>query len=235
MNRHHPYGGGPYDGPRRGGGGNFGPGPDRSHHYDRGGAPRGRGFGRGRGRGGGQNNYGGYGNPGSYDQGPPQGDMGGYNNYQSGPPQGQYFQNGNYNAPGPGQYSDPSGGYDQGYGYEGTLESRLSFKSFSWHERFVELVAPRLSAPLPPWILDPPRGGIRFSIGHSGSSGLCRDRPSDFTGSHRHHRKSLVSTSLRIFGALSCLENGALCNILQRRFAVVDLEPDLSFSRILIA
>ena len=53
--------------------------------------------------------------------------------------------------------------------------------------------------------------------------------------SHRHHRKSLVSTSLRIFGALSCLENGALCNILQRRFAVVDLEPDLSFSRILIA
>ncbi|RPD65059.1 hypothetical protein L227DRAFT_571508 [Lentinus tigrinus ALCF2SS1-6] len=119
MNRHHPYGGAPYDGPRRGGG-NFGPGPDRSHHYDRGGAPRGRGFGRGRGRGGGQNNYGGYGNPGPYDQGPPQGDMGGYsNNYQSGPPQGQYFQNGNYNAPGPGQYGDPSGGYDdQGYGYE---------------------------------------------------------------------------------------------------------------------
>ncbi|TFK94984.1 hypothetical protein K466DRAFT_579486 [Polyporus arcularius HHB13444] len=121
MNRHHPYGGAPYEGPRRGGG-NFGPGPDRSHHYDRGGPPRGRGFGRGRGRGGGggggQNSYGGYGNPGPYDQGPPQGDMGGYNNYQSSPPQGQYFQNGNYNAPGPGQYNGPAGGYDQGYGNE---------------------------------------------------------------------------------------------------------------------
>ena len=84
MNRHHPYAGS-YDGPRRGGGpsGNFGPGPDRSHNFERGGAPRGRGFGRGRGRGGGQHSGGhwaGYGNTGPYDQGPPQGDMGGYNN-----------------------------------------------------------------------------------------------------------------------------------------------------------
>ncbi|KAI0778670.1 hypothetical protein BD413DRAFT_114435 [Trametes elegans] len=122
MNRHHPYGGS-YDGPRRGGhAGNFGPGPDRSHRYDRGGAPRGRGFGRGRGGGGGgyQGSYGGYNNSAPYNQGPPQGDMGGYNNYQSGPPQDQYYQNGNYAAPAPGQYDAPdfSGGYDQSYGYE---------------------------------------------------------------------------------------------------------------------
>ncbi|KAI0756521.1 hypothetical protein C8Q80DRAFT_1129098 [Daedaleopsis nitida] len=118
MNRHHPYGGAPYDAPPRRGGppGNFGPGPDRSHRFDRGGVPRGRGFGRG--RGGGQASYGGYGNAGPYDQGPPQGDMGGYNDYESSPPPGQYYQNGNYNAPGPGQYPDPSGGYYQGYGYE---------------------------------------------------------------------------------------------------------------------
>ncbi|KAI0652352.1 hypothetical protein C8Q79DRAFT_92821 [Trametes meyenii] len=123
MNRHHPYGG--YDGPRRGGpGGGYGPGPDRSHHYDRGGAPRGRGFGRGRSRGGGQGSYGSYGggydNAAPYNQGPPQGDMGGYNNYQSGPPQDQYYQNGNYGTPGPGQYTapEPSGGYDQSFDYE---------------------------------------------------------------------------------------------------------------------
>ncbi|KAI0800785.1 hypothetical protein C8Q74DRAFT_1238731, partial [Fomes fomentarius] len=118
MNRHHPYGAAPYDGPRRGGPPvNYGPGPDRSHRFDRGGAPRGRGFGRGRGGGGGQGSYG-YGNAAPYDQGPPQGDVGGYNNYQSAPPQGHYYQNGNYNAPYPGQYSDPSSGYDQDYGYE---------------------------------------------------------------------------------------------------------------------
>ncbi|KAL1951220.1 hypothetical protein VTO73DRAFT_369 [Trametes versicolor] len=122
MNRHHPYGGS-YDGPPRRGGppGNYGPGPDRSHRYDRGGgAPRGRGFGRG--RGGGHGSYGGgYGNAAQYDQGPPQGQMGGYNNnYQSMPPQDPYYQNGNYAAPGPGQYNapDPSGGFDQGYGFE---------------------------------------------------------------------------------------------------------------------
>ncbi|KAI0660559.1 hypothetical protein C8Q70DRAFT_59571 [Cubamyces menziesii] len=123
MNRHHPYGG-PYDGPRRGGpAGNFGPGPDRSHRFDRGGAPRGRGYGRG--RGGNHGSYGGYGNTAPYDQGPPQGDMGGYNNYyQSGPPQDQYYQNGNYAAPapgpGPGQYNAPdsTGGYDQSFEYE---------------------------------------------------------------------------------------------------------------------
>ncbi|KAI0361092.1 hypothetical protein OH77DRAFT_1492225 [Trametes cingulata] len=118
MNRHHPYGG-PYDGPRRGGPpGNYGPGPDRSHRYDRGGASRGRGFGRG--RGGGQGSYGGYGTAAPYDQGPPQGDMGGYNNYQSGPPQDPYYQNGNFAAPGPGQYngSDNAGGFDQSFGYE---------------------------------------------------------------------------------------------------------------------
>ncbi|KAI0639891.1 hypothetical protein C8Q77DRAFT_1083485 [Trametes polyzona] len=118
MNRHHPYGGG-YDGPRRGGPpGNFGPGPDRSHRYDRGGGPRGRGFGRG--RGGSHGSYGGYGNAAQYDQGPPQGQMGGYNNYQTMPPQDPFYQNGNYSAPGPGQYNapDPNGSFDQGYGYE---------------------------------------------------------------------------------------------------------------------
>ena len=52
--------------------------------------------------------------------------MGAYNNYEPGPPpQGHYYQNGNYNAPGPGQYSDPSGGYYQNYGYEGALESHI--------------------------------------------------------------------------------------------------------------
>ncbi|KAI9057032.1 hypothetical protein FKP32DRAFT_1598516 [Trametes sanguinea] len=124
MNRHHPYGG-TYDGPRRGGqGGNFGPGPDRSHRYDRGGGHRGRGYGRGRG-GGHQGSYGGgggggYGNAAPYDQGPPQGDMGGYNYYQSAPPQDQFYQNGNYATPGPGQYNAPdsSAGFDQSYGYE---------------------------------------------------------------------------------------------------------------------
>ncbi|KAI8981178.1 hypothetical protein BD414DRAFT_523522 [Trametes punicea] len=118
MNRHHPYGG-PYDGPRRGGpGGNIGPGPDRSHRFDRGGAPRGRAFGRGRG-GSHQSSYGGYGNTAPYDQGPPQGDMGGYNYYQS-TPQDQFYQNGEYAAPGPGQYDAPgsASGFEQGYGYE---------------------------------------------------------------------------------------------------------------------
>ena len=52
--------------------------------------------------------------------------MGGYNNYDSGPPQGQYYQNGNNYNSGPGQYhSDPSGGYDQDYSYEGTLKSHI--------------------------------------------------------------------------------------------------------------
>ncbi|KAI0375490.1 hypothetical protein BV20DRAFT_960662 [Pilatotrama ljubarskyi] len=126
MNRHHPYGG-PYDGPRRGGPpGNYGPGPDRSHRYDRGGAPRGRGSGRG--RGGGQGSYGGYGNTAPYDQGSPQGDMGGYDNYQSGPPQDPYYQNGSYAAPGPGQYnaSDAGGGFDQSFGYEDGSDSNYN-------------------------------------------------------------------------------------------------------------
>ncbi|KAI0830801.1 hypothetical protein BC628DRAFT_1486999 [Trametes gibbosa] len=118
MNRHHPYGG-PYDGPRRGGPpGGYGPGPDRSHRFERGGGPRGRGFGRG--RGGGHSSYGGYGNAAQHDQGPPQGPIGGYNNYQSMPPQDPFYQNGNYAAPGPGQYNapDPNGSFDQDYSFE---------------------------------------------------------------------------------------------------------------------
>ncbi|KZT08605.1 uncharacterized protein LAESUDRAFT_44908 [Laetiporus sulphureus 93-53] len=115
MNRHHPYGA-PYENqlPRRGGPPN-GFGPDRTHRFsDRGGGPRGRGFGRGRGGGGGgrggSSAYGGYdSNVGPYDQGPPQGDMGGYNNYESGPPaQDQFYQNGNFNTAVPGQYGPPA-------------------------------------------------------------------------------------------------------------------------------
>ncbi|TCD65469.1 hypothetical protein EIP91_002587 [Steccherinum ochraceum] len=118
MNRHHPYGGG-YDGGGRRGGPPGGFGPDRSHRFnDRGGPSRGRGFGRGRG---GPHYGGGYDNaPLPYEQGPPQGDMGGYNSYESGPPQDNYYQNqnGSFNGGMPAQYgsSDMSGGYDQGYG-----------------------------------------------------------------------------------------------------------------------
>ena len=54
--------------------------------------------------------------------------MGGYNNYEPGPPPPgpQYYQqNSNYNSPGPGQYNSDPSGYDQGYGYEGALESPI--------------------------------------------------------------------------------------------------------------
>ncbi|CAL1694305.1 unnamed protein product [Somion occarium] len=116
MNRHHPYGGG-YDHSRRGGPGQGGFGPDRSHRFsDRGGPSRGRGGYRG-GRGG-TPSYGGYDGSLAYDQGPPQGDMGGYTSYDSGA-QDTYYQNGSYNAGMPGQYgstTDASGAYDQNYG-----------------------------------------------------------------------------------------------------------------------
>lgn len=125
MNRHHPYGGGGFDGPpnRRGGPpGSFG--PDRTHRFsDRGGPSRGRGGFRG-GRGGGGGSYGAYD---TYDQGPPQGDMGGYNGYESGPPQDPYY-NGSFDAGMQGQYVPPpdSGDYDEGYGnYEGALERHI--------------------------------------------------------------------------------------------------------------
>ncbi|KAG7099852.1 hypothetical protein E1B28_001659 [Marasmius oreades] len=111
MNRHHPYGGGGYDGQR---GGSFsGPGPERHHR----GGGRGRGnFGRGRGGGGGGSGGGGYGQStgggasydgnmsySAYDQ--PQEDMNGYNsNYDS---SNSYYQN----LGGSSQY-----GYNQGYG-----------------------------------------------------------------------------------------------------------------------
>ncbi|KAI0050627.1 hypothetical protein FA95DRAFT_1486941 [Auriscalpium vulgare] len=127
MSRHHPYG--PYDnaGPRRGGGGSpAGPGPDRSYRSHDGGPPRGRGFGRGRGRGGSSFGGGqGHGHEasapyGAYDQGPPQGDMGGYNNYGAGSTSqdDSYYQNGNYGGSASSQYgaSEPSGGYNQSYG-----------------------------------------------------------------------------------------------------------------------
>ncbi|KAG2118156.1 uncharacterized protein F5147DRAFT_742805 [Suillus discolor] len=121
MNRHHPYGG-VYENPANRRGGPPGPGPDRSYHH-RGGAPRGRGFGRGRGGqgapGGHFGNYdGGVSN--TYDQGPPQGDMGLYNNYDSGS-QDPFYQNGsgNYGSGMPSaQFNTPtqSDGYAQGYG-----------------------------------------------------------------------------------------------------------------------
>ncbi|KAH9929719.1 uncharacterized protein B0H18DRAFT_995881 [Fomitopsis serialis] len=135
MNRYNPYQT-PHESPqsRRGGPPN-GFGPDRSHRFDSGAPPRGRGFGRGRGRGrgdwhghsGGQ--YGGSHDGGftSYDQGPPQGgDMGSFNSsYDSTSGQDTFYQNGNFDASGPGQYGqgygdnfeDDSGGYDQsGFG-----------------------------------------------------------------------------------------------------------------------
>ncbi|CCM06265.1 uncharacterized protein FIBRA_08515 [Fibroporia radiculosa] len=132
MNRHHPYGG-PYTSPPRRGGPPGGFGPDRSHRFsDRGGPPRGRGHGRGgRGAGGnagagagapqGGSTYGGYeGNFGGFDQGPPQGDMGGYNNYESAPGQDPFYQNGSFDStPAPGEYgssADSSGRFNQGYG-----------------------------------------------------------------------------------------------------------------------
>ncbi|TFK56483.1 RNA-binding domain-containing protein [Heliocybe sulcata] len=113
MNRHHPYGGGPHDAGRRGGF-SGGPGPDRNHRFE--GHPRGRGFGRGRGRGGmgGGGGYNSYdSSPGPYDQGPPQGDMGG------GYGAGQDFYHNNGYGGGPNQYNGPpdSDGFDdQGYG-----------------------------------------------------------------------------------------------------------------------
>lgn len=119
MNRYNPYQN-PYQSPqpRRGGGPPNGFGPDRSHRFDSGGPPRGRGFGRGRGRGGGHGSQyngsgdhdGGYA---QYDQGSSQGDMGGFNSsYESAPGQDSFYQNGNYNASGPGQYNQDYGGYE---------------------------------------------------------------------------------------------------------------------------
>ncbi|KIK70477.1 hypothetical protein GYMLUDRAFT_275543 [Collybiopsis luxurians FD-317 M1] len=112
MNRHHPYGG--YENHR--GGGQGGPGPDRSH---RGGGNRGRGFGGGRGRGGGGGGY--YGasggatafdgnmSYGAYDQGPDNTSYGGYDQQN----QNSYFNGYNSNATSSSQYA---GGYNQGYG-----------------------------------------------------------------------------------------------------------------------
>lgn len=120
MNRYNPYQN-PYESPqsRRGGGPPNGFGPDRSHRFDSGGPPRGRGFGRGRGRGsshGSQYSGGHDGGYAQYDQGSSQGDMGGYNSsYESAPGQDSYYQNGNFNANnanGPGQYSQDYGGYE---------------------------------------------------------------------------------------------------------------------------
>lgn len=134
MNRHHPYAGS-YDSPTTRRGGPPGPfGPDRSHRFsDRGGPPRGRGFGRG--RGGGASSYGSYDtNFGAYDQGPPQGDMGGYNNYDAGPTQDSFYQNGNgnFNATVPGQYGaspDSPSRFSQGYGtFEGALENHVEVR-----------------------------------------------------------------------------------------------------------
>lgn len=130
MNRHHPYGG-VYDNPANRRGGPPGPGPDRSYHH-RGGTPRGRGFGRGRGgQGGPGGHFGNYdgGVTNTYDQGPPQGDMGLYNNYDTGS-QDPFYQNGSGNYGSgipPAQFNaqTQSDGYAQGYGnYEGALEAK---------------------------------------------------------------------------------------------------------------
>lgn len=120
MNRHHPYGGS-YDNPRRGGPvTTFGPGPDRAHRFDRGGF-RGRG-GFGRGRGGSYSN-GFEGSVGAYDQGPPQGDMGGYNNYDA-PSQDNFYQNGSYSSAGQyGAATESAGGFSNYGDYEGALEN----------------------------------------------------------------------------------------------------------------
>ncbi|KAH7886218.1 hypothetical protein F5I97DRAFT_1233147 [Phlebopus sp. FC_14] len=122
MNRHHPYGGGAYDGSaHRRGGSPAGPGPDRSYHH-RGGFPRGRGgFGRGRG-----SFHGGYdGGPSNlqtvYDQGQHQADVDPYNNYSTVSQESSFYQNGtgSYGGGGPSaQYSaeNTSDGYNQAYG-----------------------------------------------------------------------------------------------------------------------
>lgn len=127
MNRHHPYGGGGFEGPAvRRGGSPSGPGPDRSHRYqERGGPPtRGRGgFGRGRG------GYGSFdGNMNQhdpYDQGHSQGDMGAYNNYEAqAPPQNTFYQN-SYGAPPAAPFPPaPATAYNQDFvKYEGALET----------------------------------------------------------------------------------------------------------------
>ncbi|PCH34107.1 hypothetical protein WOLCODRAFT_135505 [Wolfiporia cocos MD-104 SS10] len=119
MNRHHPYGGSFENVQSRRGGPPNGFGPDRAHRFpDRGGPPRGRG-GFSRGRGGGSGPYGGFeGNVTSYDQGPPQGEMGGYNGYDAAPTQDPFYQNGNYTANLPGQFNSApdAARYNQGYG-----------------------------------------------------------------------------------------------------------------------
>ena len=122
MNRHHPYGGGAYDGGHRRGGIPGGPGPERSYH--RGGTPRGRGFGRGRG-----SFHSGYDSAPSspYDQSQHQADVSPYNSYDTGT-QDQFYQNGSgsYAGATPStQYTtqSTSDGYTQGYGNaEGALE-----------------------------------------------------------------------------------------------------------------
>lgn len=122
MNRHHPYGGGAYDGGHRRGGTPGGPGPDRSYNH-RGGAPRGRGFGRGRG-----SFHSGYdsGPSSSYDQSQHQADVSPYNSYDTGI-QDHFYQNGSgsYAGATPStQYTaqSTSDGYAQGYGnFEGAL------------------------------------------------------------------------------------------------------------------
>lgn len=147
MNRYNPYQN-PYESPspqsRRGGPPN-GFGPDRSHRFDSGGPPRGRGFGRGRGRGGGHGGQYGGGHDGGYaqyDQGPPQGDMSGFNvSYESAPGQDPFYQNGNFNANGPGQYN-------QGYGgYEGALISHVANDSVPRREAGTSTPEIRLSRP----------------------------------------------------------------------------------------
>ncbi|KAI0035125.1 hypothetical protein K488DRAFT_43981 [Vararia minispora EC-137] len=128
MSRHHPYGGSPYEGSGfRRGGPPTGPGPDRHHHFD--GSPRGRGGGRGGGGGGGGSGGSGPYDDGphdAYDQGPPQGDLGGY--------QDSYYQDSNGYDGGSYGSADQNGGYDN-YGTGGDFEGQQFSGPFSGRHR----------------------------------------------------------------------------------------------------
>ncbi|KDR85611.1 hypothetical protein GALMADRAFT_218705 [Galerina marginata CBS 339.88] len=118
MNRHHPYGTGFDHSPARRGNNSPGPAADRGHRYlERGGPPsRGRGgFSRGRG---GYGSFDNLSNHNAYDQGPTQGDYGGYNNYDAPAANTQsYYQTNSYPDSTPTHFppSSPPTGYAQAY------------------------------------------------------------------------------------------------------------------------
>jgi hypothetical protein len=62
----------------------------------------------------------------TYDQGPPQGDMGAYNNYDVAPQQDPFYQNSTYTGGPSGQFGGlpASDSFSSGYGnYEGALKN----------------------------------------------------------------------------------------------------------------